>query len=159
MSDTLDRPNVIPWPPLIYLAAAAVAVVLHLWLPLPWFGGIVQGILMAIGLCGICTGVALEIVTALTFRRYRTTIWPNRGASQLITEGPFARSRNPIYAGNTLLMFSVGLLFGVAWFLPAALFAATLVQKLAIEREESHLAARFGADWEAYARKTPRWLW
>lgn len=159
MVDLAQRPNAIPWPPLVYAAAAAAAIALHWLVPLPWFEGPARMVLAAAGLCGLCAGVALEIVTALTFRRHRTTIWPNRGATTLITEGPFAKSRNPIYLGNTILMFGAGLLFGVAWFLPLGLAAAILVQKLAIEREERHLAARFGGEWQAYAEKTPRWIW
>jgi len=32
------------------------------------------------------------------------------------------------------------------------------VSRLAIRREEAHLAARFGEAWTAYAKRTPRWL-
>jgi protein-S-isoprenylcysteine O-methyltransferase Ste14 len=158
MLDPHVRPNRLPWPPIIYVAAALLAVVMHRAAPLSWVDGPVRMVLAAAGLCGLCAGIALEITTALTFRRHRTTIWPNRGATALITNGPFAKSRNPIYLGNTLLMFGAGLLFGMAWFLPLGLGAALLVQKLAIEREERHLEARFGDAWRAYAANTPRWL-
>lgn len=153
-----DRPNAIPWPPLIYLGFAIAAVVLHRFLPLPWPDGILRTMLAAIGLCLICGGVALELVTVLAFRRHRTTILPHRGATSLITDGPFARSRNPIYVGNTLLLLGAGLLAGLAWLIPAAFAAAFTTQKLAIEREERHLAARFGLAWADYAARTPRWL-
>jgi protein-S-isoprenylcysteine O-methyltransferase Ste14 len=46
----------------------------------------------------------------------------------------------------------------VAWLIPAALAGALATRKLAIEREEEHLARRFGADWTRYAARTPRWL-
>ena len=114
--------------------------------------------LAAAGLWLVGAGVTLEIVTVLAFRRHRTTILPNRGATALITGGPFAMSRNPIYLGNTLLLTGVGLLTGIAWLLPAALGAAFMTQKLAIEREEAHLALRFGQAWADYAARTPRWL-
>ncbi len=71
---------------------------------------------------------------------------------------PFSKSRNPIYVANTLLVLGAGLLFGILWLVIAALLAAFATQKLAIEREERHLAARFGPDWRAYAAQTPRWL-
>jgi len=32
------------------------------------------------------------------------------------------------------------------------------LQKLAIEPEERHLAARFGADYAAYRARVPRWI-
>ena len=96
--------------------------------------------------------------TMLAFRRHHTTVLPHRGATRLITDGPFRFSRNPIYVGNTLLVAGAGLVFGVAWLIPAALAGALATQKLAIEREEEHLARRFGADWAGYAARTPRWL-
>ncbi len=156
--DTTNRPNRIPWPPIIYIAAAVAGIALHWLYPLPWPGGGARVILAVIGLCALCTGVALEIVTVLTFRRHRTTILPNKGATALITDGPFARSRNPIYTGNTMLLIGAGLLFGILWLLAAALIAAVFTQKLAIEREERHLESRFGQAWKTYAARTPRWL-
>lgn len=156
--ENVDRPNRIPWPPIIYVAAAALALLLHHVVPLPWTGSFLRYPIAAIGLCFLCTAVALEVMTALTFRRHRTTILPHRAATALITDGPFAKSRNPIYTGNTMLLLGAGLLTGIAWLVIAAPLAAFAVQKLAIEREERHLAMRFGAEWQAYAARTPRWL-
>ncbi|WP_373504303.1 isoprenylcysteine carboxylmethyltransferase family protein [Aestuariivirga sp.] len=158
MTSATERPNTIPWPPLIYLGFAGAGVILHQLLPLGWPEGLLRMVLAAIGLCLVCGGLALELVTALTFRRHRTTILPHRGATALITDGPFARSRNPIYVGNTLLVLGAGLLMGAAWLIPAAFAAAFTTQKLAIEREERHLSARFGKAWDDYAARTPRWL-
>lgn len=158
MSSPAERPNTIPWPPMIYIGFTLAGIVLHKFMPLGWPNSALQIILAALGLCLICAGVALELVTAATFRRHRTTILPHKGATALITDGPFTKSRNPIYVGNTLLLLGAGLLFGIAWFIPAALAAAFTTQKLAIEREERHLGIRFGKDWEDYAARTPRWL-
>ena len=38
-----------PWPPLIYLAAIVVSVVLGLLYPLPWIGGLLADLLFAVG--------------------------------------------------------------------------------------------------------------
>jgi len=152
-------PNRIPWPPILFLAAIVLALILHWQAALPWPGGAARFVLAAIGLCLICAGLALDVAAFRLFRKHRTSILPNRAASSLITEGPFAKSRNPIYLGNTLAIFGAGLLFGVAWLALAAVAAAFAVQKLAIEREEAHLEAGFGALWRDYAAKTPRWLW
>jgi len=157
-SGSAERPNSIPWPPLIYSGTALFALGLHLAVPLPWPGGSLGTVLAAAGLCLAGAAIALDVTAALAFRRHRTTIMPHRGATALITRGPFAWSRNPIYVANTLLVAGAGLMFGIAWLLLAALAGALLTQKLAIEREERHLAARFGAAWEEYAARTPRWL-
>jgi len=158
MTDRADSPNAVPWPPILYVAAAVCGLLLHLLFPLPWPAGMGRVSLAALGVFLVGTGLALEITASLAFRRHRTTILPHRGAKALITDGPFARSRNPIYVGNTLLLAGVGLLSGIAWLIAAAAIAAFATKKLAIEREERHLAARFGRAWENYAARTPRWL-
>lgn len=158
MTHSEDRPNRIPWPPLIYGGLVLLALGLHWVLPLPWPEGVIRIVLAAVGLCLACAAVALDVTAALAFRRHRTTILPHRGASALITDGPFAKSRNPIYLANTLLVTGAGLIFGIGWLVIAAVAGAVLTQKLAIEREERHLAARFGQDWQDYAARTPRWL-
>jgi len=103
--------------------------------------------------------IALDISALILFRRRRTTILPNRGAGALVTEGPFSKSRNPIYLGNTMLTFGLGLLFATPWLLLAAPLAAFVTARLAIAREETHLAAKFPREWQRYAANTPRWIW
>ncbi len=83
---------------------------------------------------------------------------PHRGSRCLVTSGPFRWSRNPIYLGNTLLLTGIGLATGNGWFVIMAIAAALVIQKLAIEREEQHLRALFGEDYEAYCRTTRRWI-
>jgi protein-S-isoprenylcysteine O-methyltransferase Ste14 len=158
MTDFRETPNTLPWPPMLYGGLAAVALGLHWVLPLPWPDGVIRIVLAAVGLCLACAAIALDVTSVLAFRRHRTTILPNRGATALITDGPFTRSRNPIYVANTLLVAGAGLLFGILWLVIAGFVAAFLTQKLAIEREERHLAARFGQPWADYAARTPRWL-
>jgi len=153
-----DTPNRIPWPPILFLGVILAALLLHWQAALPWPAGAMSLVLAAIGFCLVGAGLALDVTAIRLFRKYRTSVMPTRAASHLIVEGPFAKSRNPIYLGNTLAIFGAGMLFGVAWLLPAALVAAIAVQKLAIEREEAHLAAQFGEAWRNYATATPRWL-
>lgn len=158
MPDLSQRPNSLPWPPLLFAGGALVALGLQAVLPLPWPGGTWAAALLMLGLFLAATGIALDLAAMLAFRRHQTTVLPNRGATRLITDGPFRLTRNPIYVGNTLLVAGLGLVFGVAWLIPAALVSAWATQKLAIEREEEHLALRFGLDWARYAARTPRWL-
>jgi protein-S-isoprenylcysteine O-methyltransferase Ste14 len=158
MSSTEDRPNRIPWPPLLYAGLALLALLLHRVAPLPWPEGVPYLVLAALGLSLCCAAILLDVAAVLAFKRHRTTIMPHRGATALITTGPFAKTRNPIYLANTLLATGAGLLLGVGWLVLAGLAASVLTQKLAIAREERHLARRFGREWEDYAARTPRWL-
>jgi protein-S-isoprenylcysteine O-methyltransferase Ste14 len=55
-------------------------------------------------------------------------------------------------------VLGIGLVSGIAWFLFIAILAAFTVQKLAIEREERHLQARFGETYLDYAGRVRRWI-
>jgi protein-S-isoprenylcysteine O-methyltransferase Ste14 len=157
MADPLEKPNSIPWPPLIYGGLAIVAVILQAYFPLAkWATGsrVVTLLGTAIFLCGL----TLDIGTLLMFARRRANFLPHRSATALITTGPFRLSRNPIYLGNTLALAGAGIAFRSLWLLAAAALAAILTHYLAILREERHLAAKFGAEWQAYAARTPRWI-
>ncbi len=158
MNGEPQPPNRIPWPPILYVAFALIGVALHWLLPLPWPGGAIKATLLVGGLFLIALAVALEIASVITFRKARTTILPHRAASELITGGPFRFTRNPIYVGNTALVFGVGLAFGVGWLMIAALLAAVAVHHLAVLREERHLSVAFGEAWRKYAEIVPRWV-
>ena len=153
-----NRPTAIPWPPLVTAAAIAAAFALQSALPLPWLDGAGRVALMVPGVCLICLAIAIDAVVFLRFRRAATTILPNRGSTALVTDGPFEKSRNPIYVGYVALTLGVGLAFGNAWAVILAGLVGVGLQKLAIEPEERHLAARFGAEYADYRARVPRWV-
>lgn len=158
MSTTDDRPNRLPWPPMIYIAAAALAVILHWLVPLPWIPPPFGEFLFAVGWLVVAAALAIDVAAMRTMHRAKTTIMPHRASDHLVTGGPFSFTRNPIYVGNTMLMIGIGLIAGIVWFLVLAPFAAYATTKLAIEREEHHLEARFGKKYRDYRKKVRRWL-
>lgn len=158
MSEPPVRHGRIPWPPILYLAAIAVAVLLHAFYPLPWFAPPMSDILFAAGFLVLFAVAALFFTAISTMRRSKTTIDPNGTPEHLVTGGPFAVTRNPIYLADTLLLVGLAMIFGVTWFLPLALVAAFATQKVAIEKEEKVLAERFGKRYRDYARKVRRWI-
>jgi protein-S-isoprenylcysteine O-methyltransferase Ste14 len=158
MNDVTARPNSLPWPPIIFLAAIAVSVSLNAFYPLPWFAQPLSGILSAIGWLMIAAFVVLNISAVRAMRRAGTTVRPDRGTDHLVTDGPFSITRNPLYLAGTMLVLGIGLVSGILWFLLLAILAAFTVQKLAIEREERHLQARFGETYLDYAGRVRRWI-
>jgi protein-S-isoprenylcysteine O-methyltransferase Ste14 len=158
MTEIQARPNRLPWPPLIYLAAIAASIVLHLVYPLPFIGPPLSDILFAGGGLLIIGVIAIDFSAIRTLQRAKTTVMPHRGSEHLVTEGPFSFSRNPIYLANTMLMFGAGLMSQIVWFFPLGLIAAFLTQKLAIEREERHLEIRFGKRYRDYTKRVRRWI-
>lgn len=88
-----------------------------------------------------------------------TTWHPHRpsAATRLVTDGPNAVTRNPMYLAMTLGLAGTGLLSGRSWTAVAAAGLATTLTPQ-IEREEAALAELFGAQWRAYTTRVPRWL-
>ena len=158
MYDVTARPNSLPWPPIIYPAAIAVSVLLNASFPLPWFGQPLLDILFVTGWLMIAAFVALNISAIHVMRRAGTTVRPDRGTDHLVMEGRFSFTRNPLYLAGTTLVLGIGLISGIVWFLLLAVLAAFAVQKLAIEREERHLQARFGRTYLDYAERVRRWI-
>ncbi len=156
MSLAIPPPNRIPWPPIIYGAVVVAAVALGALLPGPaWLRGSGWA---ALGWALMLAGIGLDAAAMITMTRQRANILPHRAATALVTVGPFAWSRNPIYLGNTIAIAGAAVAFASPWFLAAALVAAVAVTRLAIRREEAHLAKLFGPEWQAYSQRTARWL-
>jgi protein-S-isoprenylcysteine O-methyltransferase Ste14 len=148
-------PNSIPWPPLIFVAAAAAAVAMNLIHPLDEPR---PPSLRATGFAVLAAGAALDCSAMITMRRNHANILPHRAATNLVTTGPFSVSRNPIYLGNTVMLLGAAAAFANLWFVALAPCAAFAVTHLAIRREERHMDRTFGAAWRDYARRVPRWL-
>jgi len=71
--------------------------------------------------------------------------------------GPYRHSRNPQYLGACVYLAGLALLSGSALALVACL-GATVWYLLAPFGEEPGLRARFGAEYEEYCRRVPRFL-
>ncbi|MBX2990474.1 MAG: isoprenylcysteine carboxylmethyltransferase family protein [Bacteroidetes bacterium] len=82
------------------------------------------------------------------------------GGTYLITNGPFARVRNPLYVGNMLLYAGVGVMSMALfpWLLIAACVWFYIQYTLIVSKEEEYLAEQFGADYEHYKSHVPRFL-
>jgi protein-S-isoprenylcysteine O-methyltransferase Ste14 len=152
------KAGLVPWPPLIYVAGIAASLILHALYPLPWFGSPMSDILVAVGWLALLAFVALFFTAIRTMNKAKTPINPNTQPEHLVTSGPFALTRNPLYLANTLLLIGVGLVSGITWFLPMALIAAFTTKKVAIDKEERWLADKFGKRYRDYAKRVRRWI-
>ena len=136
--------------PLVPLAGLAVAAMLA-WPEITRFPGRPHTSIVALGWLWLGLGVALWATTVRRFLRgFR--------AGELITDGPFALCRNPLYASVALFVLpGLGLILETWTLLLLVPVAAVLVVRAA-RREERDLARLFGAEWDAYAARTGRLL-
>ncbi len=124
------------------------------------FGGSLRSdaVLDAVGLAvALCGQVLRAIVIGLA---YIVRGGKNRRiyAEDLVTDGCFAHSRNPLYLGNMLVYLGlfvilnsvVGYAVGVPFFLIAYLCITAA--------EEDYLRRQFGAAYEAYFQQVPRFI-
>ena len=146
-----------PLPPLIYVAAIAISIIAHYPIPFPG-SPLLSDILFAAGFLALLAVAALCFTAIRTMTRAKTTLNPNAAPEHLVTSGPFAVTRNPMYLANTLLMIGVGLISGITWFLPLAIIAAFVTQKVSIESEEKILIEKFGKRYRDYAKRVRRWI-
>lgn len=152
-----DRPNRIPWPPILLAAVVIGAFALDAVMPVTW-PGLNDGPARTIGACIGLAGLLLVAWAVSTLLAHDTTFMPDQPVTHLVTSGPYAWRRNPIYLGEILMLFGAAELTKNVWFIILAAAFAVLITVLQIVPEERHLEARFGNAWRDYAARTKRWI-
>lgn len=153
-----DGPGVRVPPPAIFVIAGLLAWLLHTRLSFTIDGrgaGLAQRLL---GGAAVAAGVAVVVWAGLTLTRSHTTLHPNHAASRLVTTGPYAITRNPIYLGFTATFLGIALIANSGWMVLLLPVVMIVVASFVIAREEQHLRGRFGGDFDTYARRVRRWL-
>ncbi|MEM1045010.1 MAG: isoprenylcysteine carboxylmethyltransferase family protein [Pseudomonadota bacterium] len=154
-----ERPNAIPWPPILFFSAFFGALALETAVGTPFeVPEAATGPVRFVGFALAATGCGLMGWALATMARRNANILPNRAATQLVTTGPFAFSRNPIYLGEAILLLGLAGILVSLWFLLACLFCVGTISVLGIAREEAHMRAVFGPQWQAYCDRVPRWV-
>ena len=77
---------------------------------------------------------------------------------ELITQGPYALVRNPIYLGMFGLIVGTGLAFSRWYTLLAAVVFFLVGNSIRIRAEENLLREAFGSQFDDYARRVPAFL-
>ena len=124
--ESLDTARVLAPPPVIFLGALALGLILQLAWPL----SLPIGSLMArvAGGCMTLGGLALSAAVMYYFGKAETPVVPWKETRRLVVSGPYRYSRNPDYVGQALLAGGLGLLFALPWVLLALLPALLIVR-------------------------------
>ncbi len=82
------------------------------------------------------------------------------GGTYLITNGPFAFVRNPLYLGNLLVYAGIGVMSMALfpWLLAGAIVWFYLQYFLIVTREEEYLRERFDGEYDRYCRNVRRFV-
>jgi len=149
--------------PLFYLITSALffGVCFVGWKPLPLqVSPTSRAWMLAIGSLLYFPGMSLILWARLTLGK-NYFVSTGFGAQlfkehQLITNGPFAILRHPMYAGLILAACGSLLIYHTWTTLLFALFAPVLIFRA--RREEAALAAEFGEQWQEYCKRVPKWI-
>lgn len=82
----------------------------------------------------------------------------SRTVTRLVTYGPFAWMRNPLYFGNFFIWTGFSVIAGLNWFLPVAAVVFALEYTPIVRFEEAVLESTFGGEYLRYKALTSRWL-
>jgi protein-S-isoprenylcysteine O-methyltransferase Ste14 len=158
-AETTDVPKVanlgIVRPPLVYLGAIALGLLLHFAWPVRFLPDLVNA---AAGAGAVVLAVALFFYAVRTFRVAGTPVPGNRPTTKIVRSCPYGWSRNPIYLSFSLFQFGVAVWINSLWLLVTLIPAVTLMSFVVIPREEQYLEARFPSDYLAYKASVRRWL-
>ena len=77
--------------------------------------------------------------------------------SELVTDGPYAITRNPMYLGWSAGVLGLAVASRSTWMLVAWAVAVRALDR-EIKAEESRLSARFGREYGAYRARVPRYV-
>ncbi len=112
----------------------------------------IAALLFVAGVAGWAWG--LDVFT----RRGRGTPFPLDAPRHLATHGPFARIRNPIMAAELVVIWGVALYLSSLGVLIYAGAMTALAHWLVVHVEEPELRRRFGATYDTYFERVPRWI-
>ena len=142
-------------PPVFYVAGLAIGLGLdYLW-PTPFLSKFVR---YAIGSALVLVSVLIIVPVLVRFRRTRTPFDVRKAASALITDGPYRFSRNPSYVSLTLLYLGIGIVLNNVWIIALAVAVVLVIDLWVVRREEQHLAAKYGQQYQRYKAAVRRWL-
>lgn len=151
-------PSRTPWPPILMAMTLAAGLALDAATRTSLVDRASSSTSQIAGAMIVVLALANDVWCFFILSRHETTVLPHRGASFLVTEGPFRFSRNPLYVSHVALIFGLGLFLASPFTLLLTPVLAWGLTKLAIEPEERHLLEKFGDDYRSYMARTRRWL-
>jgi protein-S-isoprenylcysteine O-methyltransferase Ste14 len=150
-----DVPDILVFPPILLGGAMLLGALLDWLLPIPLLSPVAARVL---GAALFVFSAALGFSAQRALRRAGTNISPNEPTLALVTDGPYRRTRNPLYLAGLGVYLGVALFInGLAPFLLLVPLAVLLHWGIVL-REERYLTTKFGETYRVYQTQVRRWL-
>jgi protein-S-isoprenylcysteine O-methyltransferase Ste14 len=144
-------------PPLIFVISLLIGIGMYYAVaafPVP-----VDRTLSAIcGLLIVVAGVAIVASARIHFSRTGQSPIPWKPSPELILQGPYKFTRNPMYVGVTIIQIGLGVGFNNLWIALFAPLALLTVHFVAVLPEERYLSEKFGDSYKTYLTRVRRYF-
>ncbi len=121
--------------------------------PEPWLDQFSWGAGAAIA------GFVIALWGRLAFAKAGTEVMPASETNKhLVTGGPFAFTRNPMYLGLLIVVIGVMLMIGTLTMIAAPVAFFLWVNFVSIPYEEKKMERQFGAEYRDYKKRVRRWI-
>ncbi len=153
---TQDNAGVIFLPPVLFLLPLIVGLIAH-WI-YPMY--LTQETLLQIAI-GSALGLSAVLIAVWAERimhRAGTNVNPYKPTTQIVTEGPYRFTRNPMYLSMTIFYLGLSLIFNSLWPLLLLPLVLVVITYGVIKREERYLEMKFGAVYSQYKARVRRWI-
>jgi protein-S-isoprenylcysteine O-methyltransferase Ste14 len=111
-----------------------------------------------LGLVTLVLSALLARSSEAAMKRAGTNIRPDEPALTLVRDGPFRRTRNPLYVATSGLYLGITLLVNGLWPLVVLAPALAILEWGVIRREERYLESKFGDAYRTYRSRVRRWF-
>lgn len=156
MSETTDdHPGVVIFPPLLFVICVACGALAYLVFPFrlalaPWIRSLGGALVLA--------AIAFALWGQQTMRAAGTNIRPDEPATAIVSDGPFAFTRNPLYLSLLAMFAGIGVASASLTFLAVIVPLALVLHYGVVLPEERYLEAKFGDTYRAYRARVRRWI-
>ena len=142
----------------LFLVALVLGIGLQLAMPLSFMPPVRPIVLQVGGAGALIVGGALVIAARRQLSRAGQPVKPGEPITELIEDGVFAISRNPVYLGGLLFLAGLAMFFDAPWLAPMTAALAMATHYLLILPEERYLGTRFKARYGDYRARVRRWF-
>ncbi len=145
----------VPW---VYILAYLMGLAIHNLWPILLLTSNVYTVSKITGAILMLSGLLIAAWSQVIFRKLKTTTIPGKVSKELITWGPYSKSRNPMYISLSLIYLGEAALLLHVWpivFLP---FVLSYINAIVIPLEESKLQEAFGDKYIDYCQRVRRWV-
>jgi protein-S-isoprenylcysteine O-methyltransferase Ste14 len=156
LSDDTDKSNAVIRPPIAWALAILAGLGIDRLMPLPFLGAAVPA--AWIGGAVFVFAFALAIWAIRTIRAAGTRVETTMPTTAIVSGGPYAFTRNPIYLGMFLGQIGLAIAFNSLWVLITLIAFYAVIRYGVVAREEAYLERKFGETYLDYKSRVRRWV-